>query len=71
MEVVVVFSILAIGLFVAAFITRRRFGLLGLALAAGSILSSIWAREAGYIASIFGVRQSAVSTAVILALMIL
>jgi hypothetical protein len=71
MEVVIVFSIIAICLFVAAFITRRRFGLLGLALAAGSILSAIWAREAGYIASIFGVRQTAFSTAVILALMIL
>ncbi len=70
MEVIIVFSILAVSLFVSAFITRRRFGLLGLALAAGSILSVIWAREAGYIASIFGIRQSAFSTAFILALMI-
>lgn len=47
MNVVVVFGILAVALFVSAFITRRRFGLLGLALAAGSILSGIWSYDAG------------------------
>lgn len=32
-------------LFAVVFLTRRRFGLLGLALAAGSILSDLWSRD--------------------------
>lgn len=38
-----VFIVLGLVLFGLAFITRRRFGVLGLALAAGSVLSSLWA----------------------------
>ena len=37
------FVVLGLVLFGAAFMTRRRFGVLGLALASGSLLSSIWA----------------------------
>ena len=37
------FIIIGIVLFGLAFATRRRFGVLGLALAAGSLLSSLWA----------------------------
>ncbi len=37
------FVALGLVLFGLAFMTRRRFGVLGLALAAGSLLSSIWA----------------------------
>ena len=38
-----VFVVLGLILFGLAFMTRRRFGVLGLALAAGSVLSSLWA----------------------------
>lgn len=37
------FVILGVVLFGLAFMTRRRFGVLGLALTAGSLLSSLWA----------------------------
>lgn len=42
MNYYLIYIIIAAGLFTVAFITKRRFGLLGLALAAGSILSEIW-----------------------------
>lgn len=41
---IVLLVVLAI-LFVLAFLTRRRFGTLGLGLAAGSILSELWSEE--------------------------
>ena len=42
MTVVLVFLAVAIALFVGAFISKRRFGLLGLALTAGATLSTLW-----------------------------
>jgi hypothetical protein len=58
MNVVIVFAILAVVLFVSAYITRRHFGLLGLALAAGSILSGIWSYDAGLVVSSVGIFPS-------------
>ena len=55
MSVVVVFTVLIVALFATAFITKRRFGVLGLALAAGSVISSYWANDVTVI-----VRQSGV-----------
>ncbi len=43
MNAIVVFALLFAALFVLAFVTKRRFGVLGLALCAGSLLSSTWA----------------------------
>lgn len=64
MNVVIVFVALAIVLFVAAYVTGRHFGLLGLALAAGSILSGIWSYDAGLVVSSVGIFPSgAVTTA--------
>lgn len=54
MIVIVVFAILAVGLFFGAFLSKRRFGLLGLALTAGATLSSIWSYDAGLIISSTG-----------------
>ncbi|MNH58543.1 hypothetical protein D3C73_103470 [compost metagenome] len=45
MNVVVIFLIVVVALFVIAFATKRRFGVLGLALAAGAMLSSLWTKE--------------------------
>lgn len=42
MSFVVIFLVIIGALFATAFFTKRRFGVLGLALAAGSILSSLW-----------------------------
>jgi hypothetical protein len=47
MTVILVFLAIAIALFVGAFISKRRFGLLGLALTAGATLSTLWSYDAG------------------------
>lgn len=43
MNVAIVFIVVLILLFALAYVTKRRFGVLGLALAAGSMLSELWA----------------------------
>jgi hypothetical protein len=43
MNVALVFIIVLVLLFGLAFLTKRRFGVLGLALAAGAMLSALWA----------------------------
>lgn len=43
MNIALIFIGVLVGLFVLAFLTKRRFGVLGLALAAGAMLSSLWA----------------------------
>lgn len=45
MNVVIILSIILAILFATVFLTKRRFGLLGLALAAGSILSNLWSHD--------------------------
>ncbi len=55
MIVIGIFVALAITLFLAAFLTKRRFGLLGLALAAGATLSTMWQQDAGYVVATLGV----------------
>lgn len=45
MNVAIVFGIVIILLFALAYFTKRRFGVLGLALAAGSMLSALWAEK--------------------------
>lgn len=51
---ILVFAGLAIVLFSAAFFSKRRFGLLGLALTAGATLSTIWSYDAGLLVSATG-----------------
>ena len=45
MNVAIVFVIVLVLLFAMAYFTKRRFGVLGLALAAGSMLSGLWAAQ--------------------------
>jgi hypothetical protein len=72
MNVVIVFAVLAVVLFGAAYLTKRRFGLLGLALAAGSILSTIWDSTAGLLVSASGVvPKGPLTDAVTLSLLVL
>lgn len=71
MEFIVIFIAIAIFLFVSAYVTKRRFGLLGLALAAGSLLSEIWGYNAGLVAGIIGIPVTTYSSAIILSIIIL
>lgn len=57
-----VFAGLAILLFAGSFISKRRFGLLGLALTAGATLSTIWSHEAGLVVVATGVVPDTVIT---------
>ena len=59
---VLVFAGLAIVLFLGAYLSKRRFGLLGLALTAGATLSTIWSYEAGLIVSSTGLVPEGVMT---------
>ncbi|MBC7459545.1 hypothetical protein H7200_02430 [Candidatus Saccharibacteria bacterium] len=54
MIMVIIFVVLAIILFTGAFLSKRRFGLLGLALTAGSVISTIWNYNAGLVVSATG-----------------
>ncbi len=68
---ILVVAIVIVILFGAAFVAKRRFGLLGLALASGSILSTIWEREAGLLAGMLGIAASPLSAAAMLAIITL
>jgi hypothetical protein len=71
MELVIVYFVLSAGLFAGAFITKRRFGLLGLALAAGHLLSSIWGFDAGLVAGFFGFHSGPLTDAVVSSILVL
>ena len=71
MELIIVYAIIIAALFAAAFFTKRRFGLLGLALAAGSLLSSIWGYDAGLVSGLFGFSGGPMTSAVVTSLMVL
>jgi hypothetical protein len=55
MSAIVVLLVIILALFAGAFLSRRRFGLLGLGLAAGAIISPIWTDNAGFVISATGV----------------
>lgn len=59
---IIVFAGVAIVLFAGSFISRRRFGLLGLALTAGATLSTIWSYDAGLVVSSTGLLPEGVIT---------
>tara|TARA_B100001105_G_scaffold255386_1_gene254467 strand:- start:2230 stop:2715 length:486 start_codon:yes stop_codon:yes gene_type:complete len=72
MTVVLVFLAVAIALFVGAFISKRRFGLLGLALTAGATLSTLWSYDAGLLIASTGlVPAGPITNAVALSLVVL
>ena len=71
MDIFFIFILLAVVLFVLSYIHKRRFGLLGLALAAGSLLSGIWGYNAGLIAGGLGAPSGAVTTAIVLSVILL
>ena len=72
MIVPVVFIGLALILFTLAFVSKRRFGLLGLALTAGATLSTMWSYDAGLVISSTGlVPDGPMTNAVALSLVVL
>ena len=52
MESVIILGVVVVVLFVLAFLTKRRFGVLALALAAGYVLSASWARDIEWAAAL-------------------
>lgn len=72
MVVIGIFAVLALALFLGAFWSRRRYGLLGLALTAGATLSSIWSYDAGLVVSSTGlVPNGPLTNAIALSLIVL
>lgn len=51
--------------FIATYFSKRRFGVLGLALAAGYILSDIWQYDAGLLASFLSIPSGFMTTMII------
>ena len=45
MSISIIFIILLAAMFILSYLTKRRFGVLGLALAAGAMLSDLWAEK--------------------------
>ncbi|NTW62286.1 hypothetical protein HGB25_02670 [Candidatus Saccharibacteria bacterium] len=62
---------ISVGLFVSAFLTKKRFGLLGLALAAGSVLAGIWSYEAGLTVGALGLQTNQMTSVVASSLLVL
>ena len=54
MNIVIALAILILALFAGAFLSKRRFGLLGLGLAAGAVVSPIWGDTASFVLSATG-----------------
>lgn len=65
MSFIVIISALAVILFVAAFLSKRRFGVLGLALLAGGTLSGLWGDTVTFIVEGLGVHSTAPPLSVI------
>jgi len=72
MIVIIVFIVIALALFAGAFLSKRRFGLLGLALTAGATLSTIWSYDAGLVVSGTGLVPSGpLTNAIVLSAIVL
>lgn len=72
MITIIVLGAIALLLFAGAFISKRRFGLLGLALTAGATVSTIWDYDAGILVSSTGlVPNGPITQAATLSLIVL
>ncbi len=72
MSVLIIFIVIALLLFMSSYITRRRFGLLGLALAAGATLSTIWSYDAGLLVGALGILPTGpITTAITLSVIVM
>jgi hypothetical protein len=57
MTIIIILLVLVAALFAGAFLSKRRFGVLGLGLAAGAIISPIWGDNASFVVSSTGLVQ--------------
>lgn len=72
MVVAAVFIVLALVLFACSYMSKRRFGLLGLALTAGATISTIWSHDAGLVLSGLGLLpQGPLANAITLSVVVL
>lgn len=71
MEVAVFIGAAAAMLFVAAYLTKRRFGVLGLALATGYVLSQLWESYIPALVDVIGVDFEFVSPVTVITLLII
>jgi hypothetical protein len=72
MMAIIILAVVALVLFAGAFISKRRFGLLGLALTAGATISTIWEYDAGLLISSTGlVPNGPITQAATLSLIVL
>lgn len=71
MNVLIVCAIIAITLFSVVFISKRKFGLLGFALAVGSILSKLWVDRADYFLGMLNAPSGALAIAMVSSAIIL
>jgi hypothetical protein len=72
MIIVGILVALILALFIGAFLSKRRFGVLGLGLAAGAVISPIWGVNAGFVVSSTGlVQEGPVVNAIALSALIL
>lgn len=67
MNVAIIYGVVLILLFLLAYFTKRRFGVLGLALAAGAMLSELWAEKLTPLVESTGIQISAPPLATIVA----
>lgn len=71
MKIAIICIVLMAFLFALAFVAKKRFGLLVLALAAGSILSEIWGENVSIAANIAGLRSGSETNALVFSLLII
>lgn len=71
MEVAIIIGFVVLLLFVFAYTTRRRFGVLGLALAAGYVLSKLWETNISEFVSTSGIEFDAVSPVTLVTLVVI
>ena len=71
MDVFIVYVVVVMALFVGSFVTKRRFGLLGLAIAAGSILSGICSYGVELMVNGAGFPSGPLTTAVVQSMIII
>ncbi len=67
MNVAIIYGVVLLLLFALAYFTKRRFGVLGLALAAGAMLSELWAEKLTPLVASTGIQVAAPPLATIVA----
>ena len=70
MNIVIIYGVILLVLFGMAYVTKRRFGVLGLALAAGAMLSELWAEKLTPIVASAGIQVSAPPLSTIVAVLL-